>query len=89
MNSATFQADADHIVVAPNKVRFYLFVPGNGICAYEICDTSMSEIDDITTDNNAPIEFYNLQGVKVNANHLSSGIYIKKQGNKTTKILIR
>ena len=89
VNSATFQADADHIVVAPNKVRFYLFVPGNGICAYEICDTSMSEIDDITTDNNAPIEFYNLQGVKVNANHLSSGIYIKKQGNKTTKILIR
>lgn len=38
-------------------------------------------------NSNTPAVFYNLQGVQV-ANP-SNGIFIKKQGNKTTKVLIR
>lgn len=44
-------------------------------------------IDDITVDKtNAPIEYYNLQGVKI-ANP-QNGLYIKKQGDKVTKVII-
>ena len=42
-------------------------------------------IEEIATDN-APIEYYNLQGVKV-ANP-ENGIFIKKQGSKTTKVVL-
>ena len=37
-------------------------------------------------DANAPVEYYNLQGVKVN--NPANGIFIKKQGNKTTKVVL-
>ena len=42
-------------------------------------------IEEVATDN-APIEYYNLQGVKV-ANP-ENGIFIKKQGSKTTKVVL-
>ncbi len=47
-------------------------------------------VDDVVVDNaNAPVEWYNLQGVRVDGNNLASGIYIKVQGNKTTKVLVK
>ena len=42
-------------------------------------------IEEVATDN-APVEYYNLQGVKV-ANP-ENGIFIKKQGSKTTKVVL-
>ena len=45
-----------------------------------------SGIEEIDADVNAPVEYYNLQGVKV-ANP-SNGIFIKKQGNKATKVVL-
>lgn len=38
-------------------------------------------------DVNAPVEYYNLQGVRV-ANP-ESGLYIRRQGNKVTKVLVK
>ena len=43
-------------------------------------------IEDTMVDDNAPVEYYNLQGVKV-ANP-ENGIFIKKQGTKTTKVVL-
>lgn len=40
-----------------------------------------------SVDVNAPVEYYNLQGVKV-ANP-EKGIFVKKQGNKTSKVVVR
>ena len=34
-------------------------------------------------------EYYNLQGIKVPADRLTPGIYIRRQGTKITKILIQ
>ena len=45
-----------------------------------------SGIEEVDADANAPVEYYNLQGVKV-ANP-ENGIFIKKQGNKTTKVVL-
>lgn len=44
-------------------------------------------IEDITVDNNAPVEYYNLQGMRVE--NPENGIFIRRQGNKATKILVK
>lgn len=44
-------------------------------------------ISDITVDENAPVEYYNLQGVRV-ANP-ENGLYIRRQGNKAVKVLVK
>lgn len=47
-----------------------------------------SGIEDIdAAANNAPVEYYNLQGVRV-ANP-TNGLYIRRQGSTATKVLIR
>ncbi len=52
---------------------------------------SSTGIDDITADDdNASIEYYNLQGMRVKADNLTPpGLYIRRQGSKTTKIIVR
>lgn len=44
-------------------------------------------IDNVAVDENAPVEYYNLQGVKV-ANP-ANGIYVVRQGNKVSKVLVK
>ncbi|MBD5192302.1 MAG: carboxypeptidase regulatory-like domain-containing protein [Bacteroidales bacterium] len=47
-------------------------------------------VDNIDEDlNNGPVEFWNLQGVKVNSENLTPGIYIRRQGQKAEKVVIR
>lgn len=41
----------------------------------------------IIADENSPIEYYNLQGVKVATPQ--HGVYIKKQGSKTSKVFLK
>ena len=53
VNSTTYQAEADYLPVNDGSGILYLFVPGNGICAYEIVDTSVSGIEDITINENS------------------------------------
>lgn len=48
-----------------------------------------SDIAEITTDYPAAVEYYNLKGVRVNENALESGIYIRRQGNKKMKVIVR
>lgn len=43
-------------------------------------------VDAIEVDENAPVEYYNLQGVKV-ANP-QNGLYIRVQGNKAVKVIL-
>lgn len=52
---------------------------------YEFNPTGSSAIEEIAADN-APVEYYNLQGVKV-ANP-ENGIFVKKQGTKATKVVL-
>lgn len=47
-----------------------------------------STIDDIAADAaSAPVEFYNMQGVKVSGNE--PGLYIRRQGGKATKVIVK
>lgn len=45
--------------------------------------------DTFVTPSLAPTRYYNLQGVEVNAARLTPGIYIKVEGNKTSKVLVK
>ncbi len=49
---------------------------------------STSSIDTIVSDENAPVEWYNLQGVRVNPQTATPGLYLRRQGNKTEKIAL-
>lgn len=51
-------------------------------------DGSLSGIEDITATVNAPVEIYNLQGIKVEG-ELVPGVYIRRQGARAEKIVIR
>ena len=43
-------------------------------------------IDGIVAEENAPVEYYNLQGIRVE--NPANGIFIRRQGNKTTKVAL-
>lgn len=70
------------------KAGTYLLTESGGTgrfsgLAYE---TGSSAIETIVVDENAPVEYYNLQGVRIaNPEH---GLYIKRQGNKVTKVIL-
>ena len=40
-------------------------------------------------DDNAPVEIYDLRGVRVDGSSLAPGLYIRKQGNKVNKVVVR
>lgn len=48
---------------------------------------STNGIDDIAIDENAPVEYYNLNGQRVE--NPVSGLYIERRGNKVRKVVIR
>lgn len=56
--------------------------------AMTVTVNSGAGIHGIAIDMNAPVEYYNLQGVKV-TNPVKGGMYILKQGKKSTKAIIR
>ena len=90
--SETYACSADYIKMTNNCVRLFLYVPGCGLCAYDVTDTNVTSVEDIqigVATPMAPIEYYNLHGVKVNADNLTPGIYITRQGNKTAKVLVK
>ena len=58
----------------------------NDVYLYQRVGDIPTGIEDTMVDDNAPVEYYNLQGVKV-ANP-ENGIFIKKQGAKATKVVL-
>ena len=83
-----------------NKWECKLYVPQECIDDYKAAEqwkefffVEVSDIEDISIDESAtfPIEIYNISGMKVgnSIENLAPGIYIKRQGNKTEKIMIQ
>lgn len=47
-------------------------------------------INGISVDNeDAPVEYYNLQGIRINNVENNPGLYIRKQGDKATKVFVK
>jgi hypothetical protein len=86
VSSTTFQADADYEKVGEGMVRFYVFVPGNGLCAYELVDTSVSGLESVVDGVATEVARYDLSGRLV-AKPVK-GINIVKMSDGTVKKVI-
>ena len=72
-------------VVLNGNITAYFTVAGlKETTEYEF--VSATAIEEVGTDVNAPVEYYNLQGVKVT--NPENGIFIKKQGAKAVKVVL-
>lgn len=50
---------------------------------------AIGEIEADDLDANAPVEYFNIQGMRVNADNLPAGLYIRRQGSKASKIYVK
>ena len=67
-----------------NFLGFYEYnVDGKIITGFRL---DGSGVKDVAVDANAPVEYYNLQGVRVA--EPTNGIYIRRQGNTASKVLV-
>lgn len=81
------------------STRVYAYCPANGISSYILKDKNYipSGVENITIedkdqngfDESQPSEYYNLNGIRVNENSLVPGLYIRRQGTSTAKVVIR
>lgn len=46
-------------------------------------------VDNIAIDENAEVEYFNVQGMRVDANNLTPGVYVVRQGSKAHKVIIK
>lgn len=81
-------------VIDKNTVRLYQYVPGALAAQYTfVAPSSSTGIEDVKADIapevSAEVEYYNLQGVRVNPDNLTTGIYIRRQGKEVKKILVK
>ncbi len=79
----------DILVQKQGKLTYYS-ENAKGIQSHDVVVnfTGQTGVEDIIADeNNGEVEFFNLQGVRV-ANP-ENGVYIRRQGNKATKVLVK
>lgn len=43
----------------------------------------------IEADGNAPVEYFNLNGVQVKADNMTPGVYVRRQGKNVTKVMVK
>lgn len=67
------------VLTAAKQIRFSYI---------EVTTTGFSGVEDVVvSDENAPVEYYNLQGIRVS--NPEGGVYIRRQGNTVTKVLVK
>ena len=67
-------------------VSIFNNAPSLYVTNYEKVDDTTG-IADIVADENAPVEYFNLQGIRVD--NPENGLYIRRQGNKVTKVIVK
>lgn len=56
---------------------------------YDLDDLSAGVENAVITEaNNAPVEYFNLQGIRINRENAANGVYIRRQGNEVSKIVL-
>lgn len=79
-NSRNVNAVAYLLDKTTGQVENVIFIPSSKILEYD-----ESGLAETIADENAPVEYYNLQGIRVA--EPVSGLYIKRQGSKVTKVV--
>jgi len=86
----TLAADNKVLVNQSGQLHYFAMDPATGVKSpvntLEFSKTT--GIADIDVDNaNAPVEYFNLQGIRVE--NPANGLYIRRQGNKVEKIYVK
>ncbi len=73
-------ANAEPSATTPAKAANVILGPDNN-----------TGVENVSVDGagDAPVEWYTLQGVRVSGENLTPGVYVRRQGNLTKKVLIR
>ena len=73
------------------NISLYVNVHNQGIGRFLYEGESKDAISDIINieDADADAEYYNLQGIRVAADNLTTGVYIRRQGNKAEKVYVK
>ena len=74
-------------VNSDNTVSIYQYVPGQLATMYTFEVKSLTGVEGVEFENDGDIEYYNLQGVKID--NPSNGVYIKVQGKTATKVYVK
>lgn len=83
-----------HIADRKNSTYTVYAMPGTSM-SYTAAPASMAfavttGIEAIAADAaDAAVEYFNLQGIRVAADNLTPGIYVRRQGNTTAKVLVK
>lgn len=56
---------------------------------YSVAKIEGSAIDSVEAENNATVKYYNLQGVEIAGDNMPAGLYVRKQGNKAIKVIVK
>lgn len=64
----------------------YKFNTVTGERSAEVNTSTQTGVEDLTVDANAPVEYFNMQGVRVE--NPENGVYIRRQGNKVSKVIL-
>ncbi len=82
--------EAEKVTDENGKEGAYIFTykAGNGFARFLLAEPGFTAgvEDAIVSDENAPVEYFNLQGIRV-ANP-ENGVYIRRQGAKATKVVL-
>lgn len=76
--------NADNITDLTGAEAAFDVVTGNPLTR-QLGDEEVTGVENVAIDNDADVEYYNLQGVRViNPGH---GVYIERRGNRATKVI--
>ncbi|WP_217939306.1 DUF6359 domain-containing protein [Duncaniella muris] len=79
-------SNAGQTVIVKGNLENYFGAPGVKNTEY-VSGLPTNGIADIVADENAPVEYFNLQGIRVE--NPENGLYIRRQGNKVTKVIVK
>ena len=73
------------------NISLYVNVHNQGIARFFYEGESKDAISDVISikDAEGDAEYYNLQGVRIAADNLTTGVYIRRQGNKAEKVYVK
>lgn len=83
----TYLTQFDYVRVYQKKDSLDYFSKADGYVTTTIDEVTLDGSDNF--DPNAPREYFNMQGIRVDASNLTPGIYIVKQSNRTWKELVK
>lgn len=95
-NIKEYGSSKKYILQNPDQCRIAVVVTSNDgsfvNCDWMEVSGQQSGVKTVQADDsnvNAEKEYFNLSGMKIAADNLTPGIYIVRQGNKTSKVVIR